>query len=170
MVIGGYSSSTLFCFGRAVAKVSLYWKKSLLELELEEVNQSLHALAEEKQASSTYFKHTVYGLHFFYRLYGIDDKRIALPMIRHTRKLIIVFSKEELKRLFMAPKSLKHRVILALIYSAGLRISELCNLKITDINSDRMQLQIHYSKGNKSWHLILIDHILVGLRKHLINS
>jgi integrase/recombinase XerD len=136
MVIGGYSSSTLFCCGRALSKVSLYWQKSLLELEPEEVNQFLHALAEEKQASSTYFKHTVYGLRFFYRFYGIDDKRIALPVIRQTRKLIIVFSKEELKRLFMATKSLKYRVILALIYSAGLRISELCNLKITDIDSD----------------------------------
>ena len=38
MVIGGYSSSTLFCYGRAVAKVSLYWKKSLLELQPEEVD------------------------------------------------------------------------------------------------------------------------------------
>lgn len=170
MVIGGYSSSTLFCYGRAVAKVSLYWKKSLLELQPEEVNEFLHALAEQKQASSTYFKHTVYGLRFFYRLYQMDDNRIKLPVIRHTKKLIIVFSKEELKRLFMAPKSLKHRVILALIYSAGLRISELCNLKITDIDSDRMQLQIRNSKGNKSRYVILSDYILIGLREYVLSS
>ena len=55
MVIGGYSSSTMFCYGRAVAKVSLYWKKSLLELEAEQINDFLFALAEEKQANSTYF-------------------------------------------------------------------------------------------------------------------
>ncbi|MFT6245475.1 MAG: site-specific recombinase XerD [Salibacteraceae bacterium] len=70
----------------------------------------------------------------------MDDKRIELPVIRNAKKIIVVFSKEELKRLFLAPKSLKYRVILALIYSAGLRISELCNLKITDIDSDHMQL------------------------------
>jgi integrase/recombinase XerD len=86
MVIGGYSSSTLFCYGREVAMLSLYWKKSLLELEPEEVNEFLHALAEEKQASSIYFKHTVYGLRFFYRLYKIDDKRIELLVIRNTKK------------------------------------------------------------------------------------
>jgi site-specific recombinase XerD len=153
-----------------VAKLSLYWKKSLLELQPEEVNEFLHALAEEKQASSTYFKHTVYGLRFFYRLYNMDDKRIELPVIRDTKKIIIVFSKEELKRLFMAPKSLKHRVILALIYSAGLRISELCNLKITDIDSDRMQLQIRNSKGNKSRYVILSDYILIGLREYVLSS
>jgi integrase/recombinase XerD len=170
MVIGGYSSSTLFCYGRAVAKVSLYWKKSLLDLQPEQVNEFLYALAEEKKASSTYFKHTVYGLRFFYRLYNMDDKRIALPVIRHTKKLIIVFSKAELKRLFMAPKSLKHRVILALIYSAGLRISELCNLKITDIDSERMQIQIRNSKGNKSRYVILSDCILIGLRRYVLKS
>jgi site-specific recombinase XerD len=170
MMIGGYSTSTLFCYGRAVAKVSLYWKKSLLELKTQEVNEFLHALALQKQASSTYFKHTVYGLRFFYRLYDMDDKRLSLPVIRETKKLIVVFSKAELKRLFLAPKSLKHRVILALIYSAGLRISELCNLKITDVDSERMQLQIRNSKGNKSRYVILSDHILIGLRKYMVSS
>lgn len=169
MMIDGYSESTLFCYGRAVAKVSLYWKKSLLELECEEVNEFLFALAQQKQANSTYFKHTVYGLRFFYRLYNMDDKRIALPVIRETKKLIVVFSKAELKRLFNAPKSLKHRVILALIYSAGLRISELCNLKITDIDSERMQLQVRNSKGNKSRYVILSDYILIGLRKYVLS-
>ena len=86
MVIGGYSSSTLFCYGRTVAKVSLYWKKSLLDLEPTQVNDFLYALAESKKASPTYFKHTVYGLRFFYRLYGMDDQRIKLPIIRDIKK------------------------------------------------------------------------------------
>ncbi|MDQ6988940.1 MAG: tyrosine-type recombinase/integrase [Mariprofundaceae bacterium] len=170
MVIGGYSSSTLFCYGRAVAKVSLYWKKSLLDLQPDQINDFLHALAEEKKASSTYFKHTVYGLRFFFRLYHMDDKRIKLPVIRNSKKLIAVFSKAELKRLLMAPKSLKYRVILALIYSAGLRISELCNLKITDIDSDRMQIQVRNSKGNKSRYVVLSDYILIGLRNYVLSS
>lgn len=170
MVIGDYSSSTLFCYGRAVAKVSLYWKKSLLDLDPTQVNDFLYALAEDKKANSTYFKHTVYGLRFFYRLYGMDDQRIKLPIIRDTKKLIVVFSRSELKRLFKAPKSLKYRIILALIYSAGLRISELCNLKITDIDSERMQIQVRNSKGNKSRYVILSACILKGLRKYVLSS
>lgn len=170
MVIGGYSSSTLFCYGRAVAKVSLYWKRSLLELEPEQINDFLFALADQKGASSTYFKHTVYGLRFFYRLYGMDDQRIKLPIIRNTKKIIIVFSRQELKRLFKAPKSLKYRIILALIYSAGLRISELCNLQITDIDSDRMQIQVRNSKGNKNRYVILSDYILKGLRQYILEN
>lgn len=167
VIIGGYSSSTLFCYGRAIAKISLYFKKSLLDLQADQVNAFLFALAKEKQASSTYFKHTVYGLRFFYRVYGKEDRAIKLPVVKNDRKLIVVFSKAELKILFSTPQGLKQRVILSLIYSAGLRISELCNLKITDIDSTRMQLQIRNSKGNKSRYVILSDQILIGLRKYV---
>ncbi|WP_107038935.1 phage integrase N-terminal SAM-like domain-containing protein [Brumimicrobium mesophilum] len=59
MTIGGYSQSTLFNYSRAVAKVSLHFKKSLLDLDPDEVNQWLFLLAKEKTASSTYFKQLV---------------------------------------------------------------------------------------------------------------
>ena len=100
----------------------------------------------------------------------MDDQRIKLPVIRHTKKLIVVFSRPELKLLFKAPKSLKYRIVLSLIYSAGLRISELCNLKITDIDSERMQLQVRNSKGNKSRYVILSNCILIGLRKYMLSD
>ena len=65
MVLGGYSKSTLFNYSRAVAKISLHFNKSLLDLDPEEVNEFLYSVAQKKSASSTYFKHTVYGLRFF---------------------------------------------------------------------------------------------------------
>jgi len=65
MTIGGYSGSTLFSYSRAVAKVSLYFKKSLLELDTDEVNQFLYTIAKEKTASSTYFKHKFMGFASF---------------------------------------------------------------------------------------------------------
>jgi len=170
MVIGGYSSSTLFNYSRAVAKISLHFKKSLLDLDPDEVNQFLFLLAKEKTASSTYFKHTVYGLRFFFRLYDLEDRVLKLPTIKNHRKLPTVFSHEELKRLFKAPQRLKQRVIFAFIYSAGLRVSEVSNLKITDIDSNRMQVKIRNSKGNKDRYVILSDYILTGLRKYVASS
>ena len=167
MVIGGYSESTLFNYSRAVAKVSLYFKKSLLDLDPEEVNSFLFELAKEKDANSTYFKHCVYGLRFFYRLYGLEDRIIKLPTLKSERKLPVVFSQDELKRLFSVPDRLKQRVMFSLIYSAGLRVSELCNLKITDIDSDRMQIRIRQSKGNKDRYVVLSEKILIGLRKYV---
>ena len=170
MVIGGYSSSTLFNYSRAVAKISLHFKKSLLDLDPDEVNQFLFVLAKQKKASSTYFKHAVYGLRFFFRLYELEDRVLKLPTISNNRKLPTVFSHKELKRLFVAPQRLKQRVIFSLAYSAGLRVSELSALKITDIDSDRMQIRIRNSKGNKDRYVILSNYILKGLRKYIASS
>ena len=170
VTIGGYSSSTLYNYSRAVAKVSLYFKKSLLELDPDEVNQFLFSIAKEKKASSSYFKHTIYGLRFFFRLYGLEDMVLKLPAVSNNRRLPTVFSREELKRLFVAPGRLKQRVLLSLIYSAGLRVSEVCALKITDIDSYRMQIKVSQSKGNKDRYVILSDKILVGLRNYVKSS
>lgn len=170
MVIGGYSSSTLFNYSRAVAKVSLHFKKSLLDLDPDEVNAFLFEVAKEKTASSTYFKHTVYGLRFFFRLYDLEDRVLRLPTISNDRKVPVVLSYEELKRLFFAPSRLKQRVLLSLIYSAGLRVSEVCSLKLNDIDSDRMQIRVVKSKGKMDRYVPLSGYALEGLRKYIQSS
>ena len=165
--IGGYSQSTIFNYSRAVAKISLHFKKSLLDLDPDEVNQFLFVLAKEKKASSTYFKHTVYGLRFFFRLYDLEDRVLKLPTVKNDRKLPVVLSREELKRLFCAPQRLKQRVLLSLIYSAGLRVGEVCNLKIADIDSGRMLIRVVKSKGNHDRYVPLSSYVLEGLRKYV---
>lgn len=170
MVIGGYSSSTLFNYSRSVAKISLHFKKSILDLDTEEVNQYLYLLAKEKKASSTYFKHAVYGLRFFLRLYDLEDRALKLPTVANDRKLPVVLSYQELRRLFLAPQRLKHRVLLSLIYSAGLRVSEVCNLNINDIDSERMQIRVVKSKGKSDRYVVLSEYVLQGLRKYIASS
>lgn len=170
MTIGGYSSSTLFNYSRAVAKVSLHFQKSLLDLDSEEVNQWLYLLAKEKKASSTYFKHTVYGLRFFFRLYGLEDRILKLPTLKNDRKLPIILSREELRLLFRTPQRLKQRFMFALIYSAGLRVGEVCRLKISDIDTDRMQIRVVKSKGNNDRYVPLSENLLIGLDKYLRSS
>lgn len=167
VTIGGYSSSTLFNYSRAVAKISLHFKKSLLELDPDEINQYLFLLAKEKKASSTYFKHTVYGLRFFFRLYDMEERAIKLPTVKNDRKLPVVLSQKELKRLFFTPQRLKQRVLFALIYSAGLRVGEVCRLKISDIDSERMTIRILKSKGKTDRYVPLSNYILKGLRKYV---
>jgi integrase/recombinase XerD len=170
MTIGGYSNSTLFNYSRAVAKVSLHFKKSVLDLDPDEVNEFLYVLAKEKGASSAYFKHLVYGLRFFFRLHGKDDHVFRLPSIKNDRKLPVVLSREELRRLFVAPQRLKQRVILSLIYSAGLRVGEVTHLKISDIDSDRMQIRIIKSKGHQDRYVPLSKYALLGLRKYVLSA
>jgi site-specific recombinase XerD len=170
MTIGGYSQSTLFNYSRAVAKVSLHFKKSLLDLDPDEVNQWLFLLAKEKKASSTYFKHTVYGLRFFFRLYEMEDRVLKLPTIKNDRKLPVVFSRQELRLLFNTPQRLKQRFLFSLIYSGGLRVGEVCRLKINDIDKDRMQIRVVKSKGNHDRYVPLSNLILIGLDKYIRSS
>ena len=169
-VIGGYSPSTIFNYSRAVAKISLHFKKSILDLDPDEVNEFLFMMAKEKGANSTYFKHSVYGLRFFFRLYDLEDRILKMPRISNDRKVPIVLSGDELKRLFFSPQRLKQRVLFSLIYSAGLRVGEVCNLKISDIDSDRMQVRIVKSKGKMDRYVPLSNYVLIGLRKYLQSS
>lgn len=170
MVIGGYSSSTLFNYSRAVGSLSLHLKKSPLELDDDEINSFLYSVAKEKKASSTYFKHLVYGLRFFFRLHDREDRVIKLPTISNDRKLPVVLSRKELKRLFLAPQRLKQRVLLSFIYSAGLRVGEASRIKISDVDSHRMQLRVEKGKGKVDRYVPLSHYVLKGLRKYISSA
>jgi len=162
-----YAKATVFTYSRAIAQVSLYFKKSPLFLDPDEINAYLHQLKDGKGYSDTYFKHAVYGLRFFFRIHDLEDRLIQLPSLKKSRTLPVVFSQEELRRLFKAPQRLKQRVLFSLIYSAGLRVSEVCKLKISDIDFDRKQIHVRESKNNKSRYVVLGDLIAKGLKQYL---
>jgi integrase/recombinase XerD len=170
ITIKSYAPSTVFSYSRCIAQISLYCKKSPLDLEPEEINSYLYALKKDKDLSDTFFKHTVYGLRFFYRIYDLEDRAIRLPSMKNNRKLPVVFSQEELRKLFKMPQRLKQRVLLSLIYSAGLRVSEVCKLKITDIDFDRKQIHVRESKNNKSRYVVLSDYVSIGLKQYIKGS
>lgn len=89
-----------------------------------------------------------------------------LPRAKERRKLPVVLSPEEVKAIFDVTHNLKHKAILMTIYSAGLRISEVCNLKISDIDSKSMQILIRQGKGNKDRYTILSKENLKILREY----
>ncbi len=168
ITIGGYSQSTVFSYSRAIASISLHFGKCPLDLDDDEINSHLFSLAKGDQSpSQTYFKHMIYGLRFFFRVYDREDRAIRLPGLKRQQSLPVVLSRNEVRKLLKAPARLKQRVIFALIYSAGLRVGELCRLKIGDIDSDRMQIRIVQSKGGKDRYVILSQYVLIGLRKYI---
>lgn len=170
ITLKSYAESTVFSYSRGIAQISLHFGKSPLELDPEEINSYLYKLASDKDLSDTYFKHAVYGLRFFFRVYDLEDRALRLPNLKGQKKLPTVFSQQELRRLFKAPKYLKHRVMFSLIYSAGLRVSEVCKLKINDIDFDRMQIHIRESKNNRSRYVVLSHQISKGIRQYVAGS
>lgn len=83
---------------------------------------------------------------------------------RNERKLPVVLSGEEVREILIQVKNIKHKCLLMLIYSGGLRIGEALNLKPTDIDSKRMLIHIRTSKGNKDRYVTLSKHLLDILR------
>lgn len=94
------------------------------------------------------------------------DKFKYIEYCKRSRKLPIVFSVEEIQKLFNACSNLKHRSIIALMYSTGLRVGEVINLKIQNIDSSRMVINILNAKGGKDRQVMLNQNLLDLLRKY----
>lgn len=167
MVLSGQSMSTLSNYARKIAHISQHFQKLPQNISEKEINRYLADLARRsKTPSLSQFKHTIYGLRYCYHLLGMNEKAVKLPSLRQERKLPVVLNYQECMALFRAPELLKHRVLLALIYSAGLRAQEASHLKIGDIDSGRMMIHIRQSKYRKDRYVPLSTLILKGLRKY----
>jgi site-specific recombinase XerD len=169
VVLRGQAKSTFQNYIHRIAQVSLHFNRLPEEVSTEELNEYLASLAVSAiSPSRSAFKHSVYGLRYYYRYAGLPDRAIKLPSLKKDAKLPSIFNKDELRRLFNAPALLKHRVLLMLIYSAGLRSSEVINLKISDIDFERLSIHIRRSKYNKDRMVPLSEYMAIGLQKYII--
>lgn len=170
ITIKSYAPATVYSYSRGIAQISLHFGKSPLDLDADEINAYLFSLKANESLSDTYFKHAVYGLRFFFRVYDMEDRVIRLPQLKGSRKLPTVFSQRELRLLFKSPQRLKQHVSLSLIYASGLRVSEVCKLKLSDIDFDRKQVHIRESKHKKSRYVVLSNLIAKGLAQYIAGS
>ena len=121
----------------------------------------------EKKLSEGTVNYINAGLKFFYtktlnRYWNMDK----IFRIKEPRRLPAVLSPEEVKSIFDVTENLKHKAILMTVYSAGLRVSEVCNLKIKDIDSKNMQILIREGKGKKDRYSLLSNANLEILREY----
>ncbi len=109
----------------------------------------------------------VYGLRYYFRLTGDNGRAIKLPSLKDDTRLPVILNYSELRELFAAPELLKHRIVLTLIYSAGLRSCEAINLKISDVDFERNTIHIRQSKYKKDRIVPLSPFMAQGLKKYL---
>lgn len=137
-------------------------------LDQEQVLDYLQYLkSQSRTPSSSYFKHTVYGLRFAYRVLGIKQRSVFLPKLKFPKKLPVVLSQTELKELLKAPALLKHRLVIGMLYGCGLRRFELLNIKLPDIDFDREMLHIRQGKGRKDRYVPLGKILCKALKKYI---
>lgn len=167
-ILGGRSESTLENYLRRIALVCLEYRRLPEDISEEEISEYLTGLAQmAKSPSRSSFKHAVYGLRFYFRHIGQNKRAIDLPSLKKEAKLPVIFNRSELRQLFSAPTLLKHRIVLTLIYSAGLRSQEVINLRLSDIDFERKTIHIRQSKYKKDRMVPLSGYIARGLKKYI---
>ena len=168
VALKGQSKSTLENYIRRIAIISLHFGKLPEQVSDDEINEYLASLAlSSKTPSRSNFKHAVYGLRYYFRLMGQNKRAIVLPSLKQDTRLPVILNRAELKELFRTPALLKHRVVLTLIYSAGLRGQEVINLKLSDIDFERKTIHIRQSKYKKDRIVPLSNLIAKGLKKYI---
>ncbi|MEM9895309.1 MAG: tyrosine-type recombinase/integrase [Bacteroidota bacterium] len=135
-----------------------------------DIMQFQRYLITEKQVSRSYQNQSINAIKFYLeQVLGQDRLYFDLDRPKKTQKLPEVLSIKEVQAVLRATLFLKHKAMLTTIYSAGLRIGELLNLKIGDIDSDNMRIWVREGKGVKDRMTVLSPMLLKLLRRYYIN-
>lgn len=161
------SESTKKNYARHLAQISLHYGCLPTVLADDQIEDYLEGLILKGAPSDSYFKHTVYGLRYLFRLEGLNDKRVQLPSIKHDKKLPIVLSREEVKAMIKEAIYLKHKLLVSLLYGCGLRCGEVSTIRLRDIDLDRGMLLIRKTKGNYDRYVPLGSLLLRGITQHI---
>ena len=148
--------------------INYYPDKELGDITEEEIVGYLQYLVTERKISTSYQNQAINAIKFYYeRVLGGRRRVYLIERPREEKFLPEVLSQEEVTALLNAIDNLKHKAVLMTIYSGGLRISELINLKIKDIDSNRMQIRIEQGKGKKDRYTLLGQKTLEVLRSYV---
>jgi len=163
-----YSDNTIGMYCNYFGDFCKYFiGQDLKEITTAEINNYILNLIELKNISISQQNQRINAIKFYYeKVLGREKQYYELHRPKKEHKLPKVLSKKEVKRIFDVTKNLKHKCILMLIYSAGLRRSELLNLMPDDIDSERMVIHINGAKGKKDRISLLSDNLLQLLRQY----
>lgn len=159
-----YAPQTIKTYLKAVDQFNRF---SGLQKPTQDSLYKFAVLLKEKNLSFSHIKNSVMAVKLYSEIiFKQNLNSDFLRGYRKERKLPDVLSIEEIKQVIDGIENLKHKTIISLIYSCGLRISECVNIKISDIDSKRMMIKIVESKGNKDRYVPLSNKMLLLLREY----
>ncbi len=163
-----YSESTITTYSEALKSFLVFYRnKAIIDITNEDVIIYNNEYILKNNLSASYQNQIVNAIKLFFQT--IRDTKMLVDKIhrpKNAKTLPNVLSKEETFRLIDVTTNLKHKTLLALIYSSGLRISEAINMKIIDIDSQRMLIHIKNAKGKKDRYTLLSTKVLGLLREY----
>ncbi len=163
----GATTRTQKTYLREVSNFAKYFNRSPEELGEDELKEYMLYLMKERHLSDGTYRFYVAALKFLYRTTLKREwmvEKIKCPKRR--RKLPIVLDLSEVESIFSVTKNLKHKAMLMITYSSGLRVSETARLQMADIDSKRMTVRIRQGKGGNDRYSILSQTALEQLRQY----
>lgn len=172
LLVSNHSEQTVRNYVRSVKYMCKFTHRYPKYTSIEEITDFLYYQQHEKSRKWRTMKLYVAGLRWYYKnIESNVDLAKKIPYPREEHSLPIILSREELNRLFFGCINQKHRTMLRLMYSSGLRRNELLNLRIEDIITDdgKLRIRINHSKGNKDRYTVLSERMLIELREYYKN-
>ena len=167
LLLKAYSPHTQKSYLRCARHFASHYMRSPQEMGEKEIRGFLLHLVRDRKASPATQDMYVNALKF---LYTVTLKRPEVVKdISHPKRpqtLPVILSQEEVLRIFESIRSVKYKAIITTAYAAGLRVSEVCGLRIADIDSQRMRIHVRAGKGKKDRYVMLGESLLALLRQY----
>jgi len=162
-----YAQSTVVAYISALRDFARYFKRPPDQLGPDHIRQfQLYLLRDRKLATNTVKQRMAAIQFFFARTLRRPYLRGDFPYPKSPQRLPAILSQEEVTRLIDSASNLSHRAMLMILYSTGVRRSELVHIKVSDINSERMVIHIRQGKGSKDRDVPLSSKLLDTLREY----
>ena len=167
MQLRNFSEHTIRAYLHCVADFARHFRTSPAHLGPEQVRTYQLFLVQEKPRAWPTVVQTVCALRFLDRVtLGRPAMLEYIPQPQRPLTLPTILSQAEVAVLLTTPRTLKHRAILTTLYATGLRVAELCQLQVTDIDSGRMVVRVRQGKGQHERYVRLSPKLLPLLRQY----
>jgi integrase/recombinase XerD len=162
-----YARKTCKAYVDCARAFAAYHRKSPAQMGELEIREFLMHLVEKRKVSAAHRKMHVAAIKFLYQVTLRRPEVVAkIPWPKVSQGVPEILSGSEVTELLDAIESLKHRAVVMTTYGAGLRISEVCNLQVEDIDSARMTIRVRHGKGNQARYVLLPERVLLVLRRY----
>ena len=155
-----------------LVRISEYYDTAPDTLSAAQIKEYLYYCREKQGLSVSFINQTISALKILFEdVQKIAwDETLAIKRPRNNHHLPVILSRKEVRDMIELTTNPKHKALIALMYSSGIRRDELINLRLSDIDSDRMVIRVRNGKGNKSRDTILSPKALTLLRDYFKTS
>lgn len=165
MQVRGMADRTRETYLWAVSGLATFYRRSPDQISDQEIQAYLLHLIRERQRSWSTCNIVVQALRFLYHTTLRRDRMtFSVPSPRRPGTLPAILSRAEVERLIAQVRNLKHRTMILTAYAAGVRLSELLHLRVSDLDSTRMTIRVEQGKGGQDRYTVLSTHLLEALR------